>query len=156
MEDTEQIFNGQALPRHVSDDCMEIINFRRLMFEVEEELNPLLMVSSEGHMGINDFESDDGCSDEITDESMRMMFDPNLSEVLVPKSPASYIGNAFLTPAARHRIIDTSFGSVDCILEGIASSLKELDDEMSFEGGEKVGIYKLVAVKTVRKGITLE
>ena len=41
-------------------------------------------------------------------------------------------------------------------LEGIASSLKELDDEMSFEGGETVGIYKLVAVKTVRKGVTLE
>lgn len=41
-------------------------------------------------------------------------------------------------------------------IEGFALSLEDLDDEMGFEGGEKVGIYKLVEIKTVRKGVHLE
>jgi uncharacterized linocin/CFP29 family protein len=40
-------------------------------------------------------------------------------------------------------------------IAGIASSLEELDDEVHFEGGEAVGIYKLVAIKIVNKGVSL-
>ena len=40
--------------------------------------------------------------------------------------------------------------------EGIASSLEELNNEVYLEEGQEVGIYKLVAVKAVRRGLTLE